>query len=138
MLSMTELAVTTAEALDYTSRGGLAVELQETDLMRGQRYVAVRFNPRWLGEWENDEAPEPVKHAVIEAALVEQRTPGSLSAVSTPGTDKVLVAAGKLQWERVKGPAGADGYIPRVSAVEGLLAGLVRTGSGGVSLLMRA
>lgn len=138
MLSMTELAVTADEARDYTGQAGLEVVLHETDLMRGQRYVAVRFNPRWLGEWENDEAPEPVKHAVIEAALVEQRAPGSLSAVSTPGTDKVLVAAGKLQWERVKGPAGADGYIPRISAVEGLLAGLVRAGSGGVSFLMRA
>lgn len=138
MLSMTELAVTAEEAADYTGLAGIEVVLHETDLMRGQRYVAVRFNHRWLGEWENADAPDAVKYAIIEAALVEQRAPGTLSPVSTPSTDKVLVQAGKLQWERVKGAGGRDAFIPRVSAVEGLLAGLVRAGSGNVSFLMRA
>lgn len=127
MLSMTELAITAAEALDYTSAGGIEVVLHETDLMRGQRYIAARYNARWLTNWDTAAAPDAVKYAIIEAALVEQRTPGALSPTSTPGTDKVLVQAGKLSWERIGNAAAPDAYIPRNATVDGLLTGLVRT-----------
>ncbi len=136
MLSYTDLAVTAAEASDYLGAAGVAVLLTETDLMRGQRYVASRFNARWTVQFDADSVPDVVKYAIIEAAVVEKRTPGILSPVSTPSTDKVLVAAGKLQWERVKGAGGADSYIPRIAAVEGLLAGLIR--SSNTTFLLRA
>lgn len=136
MLSMVDLAVTASEAVDYVSRAGYAVVLQETDLMRGQRYLAARFNGRWLVDFSNDASPEAVKFAIIEAALVEQKTPGALSPTSTPATDKVLVQAGKLTWERVGSASGPDAYVPRVSAVEGLLYGLVRTSRAGFTALV--
>lgn len=138
MLSFTELAVSDAEAAEYTSAAGITPQPSETDLMRGQRYVAARFNSRWLSEWEDDVVPEEVKHAIIEAAIIEARTPGVLSPVSTPATDKVLVGAGKLTWERVRGASGPDAYMPRSAIIDGLLAGLVRSAMGGVSFLMRA
>lgn len=136
MLNFTDLAVTPAEASDYLGAAGVAVVLTETDLMRGQRYVASRFNSRWTVQFDADSVPDVVKYSIIEAAVVEKRTPGILSPVSTPSTDKVLVAAGKLQWERVKGAGGADSYIPRIAAVEGLLAGLIR--SSNTTFLLRA
>lgn len=136
MLSYTELAVTTDEANDYLGLAGVEVQLHESDLMVGQRFIASRFNGRWVQQWTDENPmPEAVKWAIIEAAVVAKATPGILSPVQNPN-DKVLVAAGKLQWERIKGAGGADGYIPRIAAVDGLLSGLVRNGS--VSFLMRA
>ena len=135
MLSHTDLVVTATEAADYLGAAGVAVRLQEVDLMRGQRYLAARFNGRWNVCFDADTVPDAVKYAVIEAAVIEQRTPGSLSPVQNPG-DKVLVAAKGLQWERVGGASGADAYIPRIAAVEGLLGPLTR--SGNASFLMRA
>lgn len=134
MLSMIAPAVTVAEATAYLQGAGVTgwpetSGQQQQALLRGQRYVASRFNGRWNVQFENDAAPDPIKWAIIEASVVEAKQPGSLSPVSTPATDKVLVQAGKLAWERVKGAAGADGYIPRIAAVEGLLRGLVRSGS---------
>ncbi|WP_312526716.1 hypothetical protein [Paracoccus sp. (in: a-proteobacteria)] len=136
MLSYTVLAVTAMEASDYLGAAGVAVVLHETDLLRGQRHIAARFNARWTVQFDADSVPDPVKWAIIEAAVIEQRAPGSLSPVSTPSTDKVLVAAGKLQWERVKGAGGADSYIPRIAAVEGLLGPLTR--SSNTTFLLRA
>ena len=138
MLSYTVPAVTVAEATDYTSAAGVTPQPGPADLIRGQRYIAARFNSRWLSEWEDNVVPEAVKHAIIEAAVIEARTPGALSPVSTPATDKVLVGAGKLTWERVRGASGPDAYMPRSAIIDGLLAGLVRSAMGGVSFLMRA
>lgn len=138
MLSYTKLAVSETEAAEYTDAAGIDITLRETDLMRGQRYIAARFNSRWLAEWEDDVVPENVKLAVIEAAVIENRNPGSLSPVTNPATDKVLVGAGKLTWERVGGGSGPDSFMPRSAIIDGLLAGLVRSATGGVSYLMRA
>lgn len=134
MLSFTVLAVTKAEAAAYTGAGGIAVALQETDLMRGQRYVAAKFNGRWRVAFGPDEVPEEVQLAIIEAAIVEAKTPGILSPTSTPATDKVLVGAGKLTWERVGDATDPDAFVPRVAAVEGLLASLIRPESTGLFL----
>lgn len=136
MLSYTDLAVPAAEASDYLSAAGVTELPTDADLMRGQRYVASRFNGRWTVKFDADTVPDVVKWAIIEAAMVEQRKPGSLNPISTPGTDKVLVAAGKLQWERVKGAGGADAYIPRIAIVEGLLGPLTR--SSNTTFLARA
>lgn len=143
MLSFTDPAVTPAEATTYLQAGGVSGWPEsETPraqaIMRGQRYVAGRYNTRWLTEWENDGAPDQVKYAIAEAALLEAKTPGSLSAVSNPSTDKVLVQAGKLGWERVKGAGGAYSWWPRASAVEGLLAGLIGPDAGSFNWLVRA
>lgn len=134
MLSSLTLAVTRAEAIAYTGAAGIAVDLQTTDLMRGQRYVAARFNSRWRAPFDADSVPEAVRHAIVEAAIVEAKTPGILSPVSTPATDKVLTGAGKLTWERVAGATGPDAYVPRIAAVEGLLAPLVRSETCGLML----
>ena len=138
MLSYTVPAVTVAEAIEYTSAAGITPQPVAADLMRGQRYIAARFNSRWLAEWGNDVIPNAVKYAIIEAGVIEARKPGSLSPVTTPATDKVLVGAGKLTWERVKGASGADGFMPRSANIDGLLAGLLRPMTGSVSFLTRA
>lgn len=141
MLSYTMAAVTPAEATAYLSAAGVTgwptdATAQAQAIMRGQRYIAARFNSRWAEAWTD--TPEAVQHAICEAALIEAREVGKLSPVSTPSTDKVLVGAGSLEWERVKGPSGADGYIPRVAAIEGLLSALVLPATGGVTFLARA
>lgn len=136
MLSFTDLAVTPAEASDYLGAAGVAVLLTDTDLMAGQRFIASRFNSRWTVRFDADSVPDVVKYAIIEASVVEKRKPGSLSPTSTPATDKVLVAAKGLQWERVKGTGGSDAYIPRIAAVEGLLGPLTR--SSNTTFLLRA
>lgn len=134
MLSMTIPAVTPTEATAYVASTGAAgwpsdETAQSQALMRGQRHIASRYNGRWSLDFDDDNVPVEVQYAIIEAATVEARQPGALNPMSTPATDKVLVGAGKLQWERVKGSGGADSYIPRIAAVDGLLRGLVRSGS---------
>ncbi|MFN4062347.1 MAG: DnaT-like ssDNA-binding protein [Paracoccus hibiscisoli] len=136
MLSFTEPVVTETDATAYIAAGGATgwpadATLQRQAIMRGQRYVAARFNGRWRAAWPEGETPEPVKLAVIEAAILEARKPGALSPVSTPATDKVLVGVGKVTWERVGDASAPDAFVPRVTTIEGLLAGLIwPTGSG--------
>ena len=142
MLSYTDPALTPAEATAYHAASGAAgwpadASVQAQAIMRGQRYLGARYNARWLTEWDSADAPDPVKHAIAEAALIEARKPGALSPVSTPATDKVLTAAGKLQWERVKGAGGADSYVPRSAIIDGLLAGLVNGATGSTTFLLR-
>lgn len=143
MLSMTTPAVTPAEATAYVaSTGAAGWPSDETEqaraIMRGQRFIATRYNGRWLTEFDADSVPTEVQYAIIEAASVEARQPGALNPMSTPATDKVLVGAGKLTWERVKGAGGADAYIPKLAAVDGLLRDLVRSVSSSVHFLARA
>lgn len=143
MLSFTDPAVTADAATAYLQAGGATgwpdgtVE-RERAIMRGQRFIAARYNARWLTEWGNNDAPEQVQYAIAEAALLEAVTPGGLKVVSNPATDKVLVQAGKLAWERAKGANGAFGWWPRVSIIEGLLAGLIGPDAGGTVWLARA
>lgn len=141
MLSYTVAAITPTEATAYLSAAGVTgwptVQAdQEAAIIRGQRYVAGRYNARWLEEWTI--VPDEVKYAIAEAALLEAVTPGSLSAVSNPSQDKVLVKVSDLAWERVKGAGGAFAWWPRVSAVEGLLAGLIGADAGSFNWLARA
>lgn len=126
MLSYTQLAVTVEEATAYATAGGISVQPTAPDLMRGQRFIAARYNGRWRALWPENEVPDHVKLAIIEAGIVEAQNPGSLSPVSTPATDKVLVGAGKLTWERVGDASAPDAYLPRLPVVEGLLAPLIR------------
>lgn len=133
MLSYTAAAVSAAEATAYLSAGGatgwpVVAGDQEAAIIRGQRYIASRYNARWVDEWTT--APDAVKYAISEAALIEAKTPGSLSITSTPAADKVLVEVKGIRWERIGGSSGADGWLPRVSIIEGLLIGLVRPDNG--------
>lgn len=141
MLSYTAPAVTAAEATAYLSAAGVTgwptnATAQDQAILRAQRYIAARFNARWVEEWTT--VPDAVKHAICEAALIEAREPGKLSPVSTPSGDKVLTGLGSLKWERVKGAGGVDAYIPRIATIEGLLAALVTSATGGVTFLARA
>lgn len=143
MLSFTDPAVTAEAATTYLQAGGATgwpvdATARAQAIMRGQRFIAARYNARWLTEWDNSDAPEQVQYAIAEAALLEAVTPGSLKVVSNPATDKVLVQAGKLAWERAKGANGAFGWWPRVSIIEGLLAGLIGPDAGGTVWLARA
>lgn len=134
MLSYTQLAVTVEEAAAYAAAGGTSVQPTAPDLMRGQRFIAARYNGRWRSAWPENEVPDHVKLAIIEAGIVEAQNPGSLSPVSTPATDKVLVGAGKLTWERVGDASAPDAYLPRLPVVEGLLAPLIRGTVSGLFL----
>ena len=139
MLSYTAPATSPAEATAYHAATGATgwpedEAPQAQAILRGQRYIAARFNSRWAVDFENDAAPDEVKYAIAEAALFEVRTPGGLAPTTTPATAKVLVGVNGLRWERIGG-GGSDGFVPRLAPVEGLLAGLVR--SAGSSFLVR-
>lgn len=141
-LGFADPVVTPEEASIYLGAVGAVgwpsdAAAQAQAILRGQRYVAARYNALWLVEWA-DETPQAVKHAICEAAILEARAPGSLSVVSNPSADKVLVQAGKLAWERVKGPGGWLGWQPRSSLIEGLLRGLIKPDGGSSAFLLRA
>lgn len=133
MLSFTVPATTPAEATAYHVAGGATnvsaspawptdTTLQAQAIMRGQRAIAAIYNGRWTAEFDNHDAPDAVKHAIAEAALIEAATPGSLNA---PAPDKVLTGAGKLSWTVTSAkPGAAAGKLPE--NIAGLLAGLVR------------
>lgn len=136
MVPLNALVVTKETAQDYISARGYlgwpsTEAAQEQALRRGQDYIAARYNGRWSADFDADSVPIEVQYAIIEAAAVEAAKPGSLNPTSTPATDKVLVEVKGIVWERVKGAGGADSYIPRIAAVEGLLRGLVRSGATG-------
>ena len=80
MLSYTVPAVSQAEAEAYFTASGEVWPGDAGTLMRGQRYVAAAYNGRWLVAFENDAAPDAVKHAIFEAARREADVPGSLAA----------------------------------------------------------
>lgn len=130
MLSLTDPIVTPAEATAYIDARGYAgwpagEPEQSAAILRGQTYIAVTYNGRWIEEWED--APEAVQFAVIEAALREARQPGSLGADYVPA-DKITgesKGAGPLK----KAVTYSDRPASRVKVVpviEGLLRGLVR------------
>lgn len=142
MLSFTGPATTPAEVTAYLQAAGATgwptdEALQAQAIMRGQRYLAARYNARWLTQWPSDAAQAQVKFAIAEAALLEAVKPGSLSVVSNPLTDKILVQAGKLSWERVGGASAAHGLWPRSLIIEGLLAGLLGPEAGSTVWLAR-
>ena len=124
MLTYTDLAVTTAEALAYmASRGLTGWPYAETDqtaaLRRGQDYIAREYNGKWSDEWTD--APDVVKNAIFEAALVEAGSPGVLSPMVKATDAKVLTSVGSISWTPVGGSYGADALKPRLLHVEAML-----------------
>ena len=133
MLSLTDPIVTPAEAGAYiTARGYGGWPEGEPDqlsaILRGQTYIGVTYNGRWLTEWED--APEAVQFAVIEAALREAREPGSLGADYVPA-ERITAeskGAGPLQKSVSYSDRPASRQVS-VPIIDGLLRGLV-SGAG--------
>ena len=126
MLSYTVPATTPSEATAYLTAAGVtgwpAAEAdQSAAILRGQRAIAAHYHGRWLTEWDDDAAPDAVKYAIAEAALIEAKKPGALSSVD-PG--KVLTGADKLSWTVTDIRANTlSGRLPDV--VKALLTDLV-------------
>lgn len=130
MLSYTDAAVTPAEAEAYVIARGLpgwpdTEADQAAALRRGQDWVAGAYNRRWVVEFDNADAPQIVKGAVIEAALIEARQPGALQAgPSVPSQAKVLTKVGSLAWTpHQRRTWDADGV--RVPHIEDMLGPLI-------------
>lgn len=129
-LSLTVMAVTLAEADAYaTARGKTAWTAatagENEALRRGQDYIAGVYNTKWVSDFDNAAAPDAVKFAICEAAIRELAKPGSLTPDLTLGREKVLTGVDSLKWTPVKGDAKVDDLRPTLTAIEGLLSGLV-------------
>lgn len=130
MLSMSVLAVSAAEAAAYVTERGLsgwpaAEPAQLSALRRGQDWVASTYNGRWREAFENDAAPDLVKFAIIEAAVLEAGQVGALRAqASVPSQAKVLTRVGSIGWT-ARERRSWDSDAVRVPFIEELLAPLV-------------
>lgn len=99
MLSYTDPAVTVAEADAYAAARLWADWIGDEPakaaaLLRSQTYFASTYNARWATEWDNADAPERVKYAIIEGARRELVAAGSLNPDYDP--------AGTIKKERKK------------------------------------
>ena len=141
MLSYTDPAVTVAEADAYAALRAWADwtgsdQVKTGAIRRGQDYIAGIGNGRWATEWSNDDAPEAVKFAVIEAARRELVNPGSLapdyvaSRVVTREKKKVGSLEKELQYAEA---TSASAVRPNIAIIDQLLAGLL-TAAGGASV----
>jgi hypothetical protein len=142
MLSLIEMAVDMAEADAYAQSRGHTDWLEasaspdtgrEAALRRGQDYIAGRYNARWNIEFDNDDAPEAVKFAIVEAARLELSTAGSLqpNQTETLGQLKRIKerVEGAVEREREFMEGGVASARPVFLVIDDLLAGLVRSGS---------
>jgi hypothetical protein len=110
---------------------------KEGALRRSQDFIAAVYNSRWAEEWENDEAPEEVKYAIIEGARRELVSPGSLNPDVVLATVRKRVkveGAVEVEYAVGSGRLSADDMRPDIRIIEQLLAGFLRTGSGGVTV----
>jgi len=137
MLLFTDLAVTVPEADDYAAARGWSNwtgddQAKTEALRRGQDFIAFRYNQRWASEWDNDDAPENVKYAIISAARRELVTPGSLTKDKKRG-GKIKQAGAGSAMVVFADNAPADTVF---DDVDGLLSGLIKPArSGSVDLL---
>lgn len=139
MLSFTDLAVTLDDADAYAESRGRASWIDAPSsppdgkmaaLRRGQDYIAGRYNRRWIVAFDNDDAPDQVKFAICEAGIIELANPGSLAPL-------ISMAGGAVKRKRVKaGPVESEteyvegtATLDRITAIENLLAGLIRSGA---------
>ena len=148
MLSYTDPAVTVDEANAYflashDSDWATGTGDKKAALIRGQRYIAGRYNERWNVEFDDASAPEPVKYAIIEAARRELVNPGSLTPdfIAATVIKREKVKAGPVETEtEFVGGGSAEASLPVITTIDRLLAGLLRSVSQttSVSMLMRA
>lgn len=145
MLSFTNPAVTVPEADAYAdlrvwSDWTGAEASKSGALRRGQDYIAGIGNGRWATVWANDEAPEPVKFAIIEAARRELANPGSLAPdfVASKVVSREKKKVGPLEKELQYAEAtSASAVRPNIAIVDQLLAGLLKAAVGGSVELLR-
>jgi hypothetical protein len=131
MLSYTDLAVTLQEAEDYIGARALTgwpegADAQEAALRRGQDHIAREYNDRWAVSFWDEDAPEVVQFAIIEAAIVEARAPGSLAPTVKANEAKMLTGVDSITWTPIQGPGGVEALRPRLLHVEAMLRGFVR------------
>ena len=144
-LSYTDPAVTTAEAdayaglRDWTDWTG-ADQVKTAAIRRGQDYIAGIGNGHWATEWANDEAPEPVKNAIIEAARRELVSPGSLAPdfVASRVVTREKKKLGPLEKEfQYADGSSASSIRPNIAIIDQLLAGLLAAAGGASVDLLR-
>ncbi|MCP8895344.1 hypothetical protein KYK29_10400 [Shinella daejeonensis] len=138
MLSYTEAAVTPAEASAYAEARGWSNwtgsdTVKAAAIRRSQDYIAGEYNGRWKDDWENDDAPEGVKFAIIEGARRELVSPGSLEKDLKRGGKIKAVGAGSARVEYMDGAPGYDTF----TAIDKRLAPYITALSGGSIDLLR-
>lgn len=145
MLSYTTLAVTVAEADAYaTARAWSAwtgdEAVKTAALRRGQDYIASSYNARWNVEFDDMNAPDEVKYAIIEAAYREIVTPGSLApdyvAAKTVTRERAKVGAIEEEFEYA-GAASAASVRPQIAIIDNLLAPYLKQAFGASVDLLR-
>ena len=134
MLSFTALATDIASADAYASARGWADwtgsdAVKNAALRRGQDYIAGEYNSRWLTEWANEEAPENVRFAIIEAARRELVSPGATAPDINLSEVKTLTGVDKIKWTAAKQNITRSDIETDFTAIERLLSGLVRNGA---------
>lgn len=135
MLTYTTLAVTLAEAAAYAEArvwsDWIGTDAAKTGaLRRSQDYIASTYNSLWRDEWEEADAPDEVKYAIIEGARRELVSAGSLSPDVTPGKIKTRVRVeGAVDVTYATGSGSASSQRPDISIIGNLLQPLL-SGSG--------
>lgn len=132
-----------AATVGYTIPGGADIDVAR---QIGSTYIDSLYGERFPGEptggieqdreWPrtgataygatlaSDVIPTRVVNASYEAAILQMKNPGSLSASYTPGTRKVLTQVDKLKWEVIGSGSDARAYIVS-EEIEGILAPLL-------------
>lgn len=142
MLSYTDLAVSVAEA-DAYAEARLWANWTGTDtvkaaaLLRGQSYIASTYNGRWVAEWANDDAPDGVKYAIIEAARRELVAAGSLDPDYDPTglikREKKKLGPLEKEFEYAV-PVDAASAKPVIGIIDSILASLLIAAPGSTSV----
>lgn len=146
--------VTVDEANQYAVDRGLCGDLTAAALLVASEWLDGRFESRFPGTrtdgrsqpraFPRDNAfdvdgnpivgvPDEVKHAVIQAAVREMKSPGSLTPDYTPGkqiASATVVGAVSVTYAQA---IGANAMLPVLSIVEGILYPILMP-SGGIGI----
>src|SRR5690554_6259279 len=129
MLSYTDPAVAVSEADAYASLRAWTDwagndTVKTAALRRGQDWIGWLYNDKWAEEWENADAPDNVKYAIIIAARMELVTPGRLSKAKKRGIKSAGAGSARVEF------FGDEGAQDVFTDIEGLLSGLIVKRSG--------
>jgi hypothetical protein len=80
----------------------------------------------------SDEVPVEIRHATCEVALRELVSPGAMNPDVTTAETVKSVTAGSVSVQFANAGPGAGANRPTLLVVRDLIAGLLRTGSGGL------
>lgn len=146
--------VTVDEANQYAVDRGLCGDITAAALLVASEWLDGRYESRFPGTrtggrsqpraFPRDDAydiddnpiigiPDEVKHAVIQAAVREMATPGSLTPDYTPGkqiASATVVGAVAVTYAQAE---DADAMLPILSIVEGILYPILMP-SGGIGI----